>query len=672
MSNISFRQKYLSGLLSAFLFPLIVILFFSIPLSPLTIPFFFLFLFVIILVTYFMLKPLQVFLETGDIEDIDKINYLTYKIPVINTLMVTFMVICVIIFQLFSEKQIIFSDRFLNPLRLFPVFISTVIYTYFVTGNIMYQARVRVFARRKTVPLSKNRNEVPFWKGSIFFFITLAIVPLFSVFLSSIIRSNNSINVIQQDISISLFSVIIIFIPIFILYIMNMTTPVKFLISGMDKFKEEDFESVIPVISNNEIGMVAGELNQLSARLFSYRSLLRERIDRLTLLYNISQAANHIDNLDKLLSFMLDSVINSLKSEKASIMLLNEETGILYNKAFKGSYDNGRDIFIFKKGEGIAGKVIETGRAIVANTGYKHSEFLIRDGNNSDRLIKNMLCVPMVIKDKVIGVVNLCNRKEDTDYSDDDLDLLTTLSAKIAGVIENFRLRQIELDNVKKEKFAYMGRVAAGVAHEIKNPLNAIGMIIQRFKREFKPMEDEEEYINLIEIVTEEVYRVNNIVERFLKFAREKKLELSNINFTELIEETITILKPQADEKGIIIEKYLKENLFWELDRTQIKQVIMNILLNAIEATQSGGKIKVSLEHEANKIYLKIKDSGSGIPEELQGKIFELYFTTKSTGNGLGLCIAQKIVEQHKGKMEFTSLAGDGTEFVIWLPVSLE
>ena len=634
MKDFKIRQKYPASVFSVILFPLFAIILFKLNIPSGFTIISLLFISIISIMSYLWVKPVQVFLDGGTMEDIDEIMGLTYKLPVLNTIAITLVLIFTLLIYIFSNKNI-FPEKFLFIMAFLVMALSMIIYTYFITDYVMLQAREQLFTRRKTFPAIIGKHGENIWKKIFFTFFSLFFITSLATGLSLYIKNlepDKTMALFHKDIFVIIFSSNLVFLVITVLLIKSITKPLNGIISAMDDLKEGNFDKGIPVISRDEIGMIANNLNLLSGNLFSYKTLLRQRIDRLKLLYNISQAANHIDNLDKFLSVILDAILDGLNSEKASVMLVDKDGEKLVTKAFKGIYrsDEPDGSYEFNLGEGIAGKVASEGTAVVANDGHKNPDFLVR--NNSDSLIRNLMCVPMIIEERIIGVVNVSNKKNLGDYSSDDLDILTTLSAQIAGIIEKFRLREIELENIKKEKFTYMGRVAAGVAHEIKNPLNSIGMIIQRFKREFEPVTDKEEYLNLLKIVSDEVGRVNNIVERFLKFARPKKLEICRLNFTELIKELVIFTEAKAKEKNIIIEEELEENIFWHIDKMQMKQAVLNILLNAIEATKKEGKIEISLKQKANRIFLRIKDTGPGISEELQSKIFELYFTTKNSG----------------------------------------
>ncbi len=670
---INIQQKYFLLLFSNILFPVInfLLIYLILKISLFSIPEAIFLLFSVTVMTIISTVMVRPFLTHGTADD----DRLLYRLPLINAIMITVLTILFFIFHIIISNPGN-SDIILSSVRLLNTFMSMIIFTYFLTYDIVLFLKEKILIKNNSFPAIIKIRSSGLWKRIAFILILIFFIPSISLLTSAHIRLSagtedinkikNSLLSMNHDLVINVITMSVLLIPLIILFNRSITEPIKRLIKSMNKIKEGDFETMVPVMSCDEIGMMSQGLNQMMASLFSYSTLLRQRINRLTLLFNVSQAINHIEETDKLLGFILDSLLTAMNSEKASVMLIDKDRGKLYVKTYRGSYRNEND-YDFSLGEGIAGTVAKTGEMIVANNGHKDPRFLVRDHIKKDYDIRNLICAPMIIKDTIIGVVNLCNKQHELGYDNDDIDLLSTVSAQIAGIIERNRLREIELEHMKKEKYLYIGRVAAGVAHEIKNPLNAIGMIVQRFKREFKVTEDEEEYVTLLEIVISEVSRVNSIVERFLKFARPQELNLSHIELSGLLKDIITLLTPQLREKGLIVKEHLTENLYCNIDTDQIKQAVINIILNGIEATEKG-YIEISSEKKEHTIYIKIKDTGCGISEENKNKIFELYFTTRPEGNGVGLCVAQKIIEQHRGIVELNSVPGKGTEFIIILP----
>jgi signal transduction histidine kinase len=228
-----------------------------------------------------------------------------------------------------------------------------------------------------------------------------------------------------------------------------------------------------------------------------------------------------------------------------------------------------------------------------------------------------------------------------------------------------------------------MGNLAAGVAHEIKNPLNAISMGLQRLRMEFAPSAPDarQEYTGFTRIMEAEVGRLNTIVNQFLSLARPLRLTLADEPLAPLLREVLTLLSSQASAQGVkIVEKFEAGGMRLPLDRQQFCQALMNVLLNAIQAMPKGGTLTVQVESEAspgesetgsgNRVRVVISDTGPGIPPESLDRIFEPYFTTKEGGTGLGLAMARRIIEEHQGSINAGNERGGGACFVIDLPLA--
>ena len=226
------------------------------------------------------------------------------------------------------------------------------------------------------------------------------------------------------------------------------------------------------------------------------------------------------------------------------------------------------------------------------------------------------------------------------------------------------------LDEQKKrnEKLSAMGELASGVAHEIRNPINAIGMIAQRLNREFVPVEGNAEYLNITKVLKTEVDRINKIITQFLNYAKPIDLQKKSINSREFFNELSLLFSEQAKQRGIQFSIKTENDFTMRIDPELMKQTMMNFLQNAFDAAQENGSVVLTFDKNDQHILIKITDDGKGISEENLPKIFNLYFTTKKDGNGLGLSIAQKIVDQHNGTIIVASKANKGTTFTITLP----
>lgn len=228
----------------------------------------------------------------------------------------------------------------------------------------------------------------------------------------------------------------------------------------------------------------------------------------------------------------------------------------------------------------------------------------------------------------------------------------------------------LEADLRRGERLASMGALASGVAHEVRNPLNAIGIIAQRLEREFEPQRDQQEYRSLLKVVRGEVARVNRIVVDFLGLARPPALARRPVDLEEIVEQAVAAQEPRAQAKGLRVERHYGGVGAWPLDPDQFIQAVQNLLSNAVEATQSGQIQVRTRRREDGGVEVEVEDSGEGIAPEHREQIFDLYFTTKAEGTGLGLSLVHRIVNQHGGGVQVHSTPGAGSRFTLYFPAS--
>ncbi|MBI9071599.1 MAG: ATP-binding protein [Melioribacteraceae bacterium] len=236
-------------------------------------------------------------------------------------------------------------------------------------------------------------------------------------------------------------------------------------------------------------------------------------------------------------------------------------------------------------------------------------------------------------------------------------------------VIKDFtKQKQLEDQINKKEKLVAMGELASGVAHEVRNPLNAIGTIVQQLKKDFIPENNKEEFSQLTDVVYKEVKRINETVQNFLHFAKPLAIFPSKVDLNDIIDQ----MKMQfstifADAKiDFKVHNELDETVF--IDKNQIKQVLINLIQNSVDALSEVGKITLDILNADKNFIIKFSDDGTGIAEEKLNHIFNLYYTTKAKGSGIGLSIVQKIIHEHGGQITVESSTDIGTTFFIRLP----
>lgn len=234
-------------------------------------------------------------------------------------------------------------------------------------------------------------------------------------------------------------------------------------------------------------------------------------------------------------------------------------------------------------------------------------------------------------------------------------------------------LREKQEQLIHSGKLAAVGEMAAGLAHEVNNPLTTVKTLvhsIHTFPELKQGMKKD------TSIIMEELDKINMLILRFLQFARPKEPELEPTNINEILKKIIHLLKPQINQQKITLSMHLEEGPVLYIDGSQIGQSFMNIIMNAIQATPDNGKLKISTKrvniNTKSYTQITIKDTGVGIPASLQKKIFDPFFTTKSSGTGLGLAITKVIIEKHNGMIEFHSKEGEGSIFLIYLPIEGE
>jgi two-component system, NtrC family, sensor histidine kinase HydH len=232
--------------------------------------------------------------------------------------------------------------------------------------------------------------------------------------------------------------------------------------------------------------------------------------------------------------------------------------------------------------------------------------------------------------------------------------------------------KKLEAQIQRKERLFAMGELASGVAHEIRNPLNAIGTIVQQLDKDFEPKNNNVEYHQLAKIVVKEVFRINETIQDFLRFSRPEPIVTESFYLDKFFKYIRQQYQPMLDEHKIQLTLLLKWKGEVSWDRRQMQQVFVNLIQNAIDAMPDTGKLSIAVEKlEGDEMEISVADTGAGISENIQSNIFNLYFTTKAKGTGIGLSIVQRIIYEHGGVISVESRQGEGTVFLIRMPIKV-
>jgi two-component system sensor histidine kinase HydH len=218
----------------------------------------------------------------------------------------------------------------------------------------------------------------------------------------------------------------------------------------------------------------------------------------------------------------------------------------------------------------------------------------------------------------------------------------------------------------RTEKLAAVGSLAAGVAHEIRNPLSSIKGLATYFGSKFDSDSEEK---RLAQVMVQETDRLNRVITELLEFARPSMPNLESVHLKDLVGHSLRLVRQDAASSGVKISSRIPNSLpRLDLDQDRVLQVLINLYLNAIQAMPRGGTLSVSAARKKDKTLLHVADTGAGISEEDLAKIFDPYFTTKNSGTGLGLATVHKIMESHGGTVEVSSTVGRGTTFTLTFP----
>ncbi|KQC10544.1 MAG: hypothetical protein APR54_03075 [Candidatus Cloacimonas sp. SDB] len=392
---------------------------------------------------------------------------------------------------------------------------------------------------------------------------------------------------------------------------------------------------------------------------------LNQKIDKILPLLTLM---NHTNDIDTLLNSILSESERIFSVEGTSILLEDIKTGKLYFYFATGEKGEILKSIQMEPGEGICGYVFQTGKALIENDPAQSSLFSDKVDIASEFKTRNLICVPLQIEDKIIGVLELINKIE-TDFNNEDMDLLKLVGSQISLALQRARLVE---EKIRIERLASIGETISGLSHYIKNILTGLqggSYMINKYMKEISSAKLETGW----EIVSSSIERISSLVLDMLYYSKERKPEYELIDPKNLAIELIDLYKIKAAEKNIDLQLETEGDLpEIEMDSKSIFRCLVNLISNSLDAfsEKETGNIQIKMRSIDQQLEISIIDDGAGMTEETQNQLFTKFFSTKgSSGSGIGLPVSKKIIDEHQGKIEVESEFGKGTEFRIYLPL---
>jgi len=376
------------------------------------------------------------------------------------------------------------------------------------------------------------------------------------------------------------------------------------------------------------------------------------------------RSLNLVVGLEQLLEVFSAKLKETLDASAVYVVLFEPITNRYLGRKVKGANPGALDEFNFSPTDNLI-KWLNVNRSILEVSKQPEVvKFLSPQEQVLLQKTDSELVVPLIVVNRLTGAMFVGRKIAGLPYTPTEIQTLTLLSSQCALAIEHALMYQFQEDRLKKlfhaDKLVTVGELAAGAAHEIRNPLTSIRSTVQYLQA---ALPDEKK--TLVDGILEEVDRIDQIIKGLLSFSRSSELHVSTIDLGEIVNQTLLLLDSEIRKHNIeVVKKNHSIDCSITGDASQLKQVFLNILLNSIQAMPKGGVISISTTDSAKQgtirgrgdsVWITIRDTGPGIPEKDLPRVFDPFYTTKETGTGLGLSISYGIVSKHGGDIEIKS-----------------
>ena len=405
----------------------------------------------------------------------------------------------------------------------------------------------------------------------------------------------------------------------------------------------------------------------------------------LTALLKSSALINSSLQTTDVLNSAMKAAEEFMEAEASSVYELDAEKGDIFFRLARGEKGKIIQSRRLEPGEGIAGWVIQSGKPIVVEDVRKEGRFSDRFDRETGFRTRSLICVPLSIRGKAIGALQVINKKNGAPFTEEDTELLTALAQQIAVALDNAKLYQRLEENfqltaeelkitqqrlIRSERSAAIANLVQGVAHEVRNPITSIGGFAARMK---DGLEKSHKFRKYLDIILQETSRLEKLVQDVKELSEMRTVYLQPANMNNLLSEVIQDFSPIMSGESVDLVADIEEDLpTVTIDRAQISRALKNIIRNSIEALPTGGTIELKARAVDSHIRIVVEDSGIGIDEDKFDSVLDPFVTSKTTGAGLGLTMVYQIVKNHQGEIDIQTRGGKGTVVTLDIPVYLE
>jgi signal transduction histidine kinase len=387
-------------------------------------------------------------------------------------------------------------------------------------------------------------------------------------------------------------------------------------------------------------------------------------------------------NIEQVLDNAMKWAEDFMGAEASTVYEFEDRSNELVVRLARGGKKGPVERVALKLGEGIAGTVVKTGKPMVIQDVSQEKKFTDKIDKLTGFRTKSVICVPLLLRNRPIGALQVINKKSGEPFNRSDLEILFAIAQHVSIAMENaslyrrleesfavttqeLRITQEKL--IRTERLASMSNLVQGVAHEIRNPITTIGGFARRIKKELKDNRKLEKYVD---IIMDETARLEYIVKRVQDLSETQSYSPSPTSIEPLVEAVLNSAMPRANQLGVRIVKEMAPDLpQGRLDSSQLTVALANVVENALEAMPQGGTLNLKVLREDRSLVITIMDTGCGIPKDQLTAVYDPFVTSKSKGAGLGLTLVNQVVSNHHGDIRITSQVQKGTVVTIRLPL---